>query len=158
MTRRSKTIKHPRFAFIEIRIETEGGDKCVSSTVDGDALEHGYIAPLRMPLAECVEWALRNAEQAFFYEGGGAFYHWRGKIDEAAQNGDMDALCALAEGRGYWQGVRAASEEIRRGARHFATSRVPLFESKLSPSNLYPERAEKTNADAPAPCEDDIPF
>ena len=153
MTKRSKTYKHPRFPFIEVHIETREGQRHIYSTVDGDALNHAYLDNANSPLAECVASSLRHAEQTFFYEGGGAFYHWRGKVDEAAQSGDMDALCALAEGRGYWSGIRAAIEQVRCGSQDYVSNGVPLFESKLLPSNLYPERAGKSEA---APCEDAV--
>jgi hypothetical protein len=128
----------------------------IGSTVDGEVLQHDYILYFKTPADECPARALHNAEQAFFYELG-PFYHLRGKMAEAAQRGDFDTLCALAEGRGYWRGVSAATEEVFYAAQD-VEDRVPIFEGGPVPSVLF-AAIEKADAGVRAGALDhDIPF
>jgi hypothetical protein len=171
MTAKTTTHKHPKFPFIEVHLTTyydldpdidlrdaEGlpSEIRIGSTVGGDVLQHDYFDPFATPADECLARALQTAEQAFFYERG-PFYHLRGKMAEAATRGDLDTLCALAEGRGYWQGVRAAAEEVMYAAQDIE-DRVPIFEGGPVPSALFADikkAGAEVRADAP---DDDIPF
>jgi hypothetical protein len=170
MTSNTTTHKHPKFPFIEVHLTTyqdldpdidlrdaEGlpSEIRICSTVDGEVLEHDYIF-FKTPADECLARALHNAELAFFYEQG-PFYHLRGKMTEAAQRGDCDTLCALAEGRGYWQGVRAVTEEVFSAAQDIE-DRVPIFEGGPVPSVLF-AAIKKADAEVRADAlDDDIPF
>lgn len=106
------THSHPAFPFIKIHIKQEinagdhGAEIHVSSSIDGNPLDYGSTYFNTTPDA-WLPLALRRAEQAFFREEG-AFYHLRVKMDDAAARGDLPALCALAEGRGYWRGIDEA--------------------------------------------------
>ena len=102
---------HPVFNFIEVEIEEDSEDgPSVTSTVDGEILEHPYIIDGNGDSAIMrVANALLHAERHFFLEKG-PFYHFRDKLAEAAEQGDLATLYRLAEARGYWRGMTEANK------------------------------------------------
>ncbi len=150
---------HPRLPFITLHIDrptddelaaiaawedetgepSGGGDLTASATIEGNPIVYPYLPQEADDEALFASLAL-DAERAFFQEEGG-FLHLRGKAREAAAAGDLETLCLLAEGFGYWRG---ATEAHRRAAAYFSQSLDPDKKpnAPAPPLSLFAELAD----------------
>jgi hypothetical protein len=142
---------HPRLPFITLTIDRptdaemdeavvvshEEGFCCLPSLSASADIENNYVIYPYKPGDEADDETIfaglaHNVEVSFFREQGG-FLHLRMKAEEAAAKGDLEMLCLLAEGFGYWRG---ATEAHNRAADYHARSLDPAARPHTPPEPL----------------------
>ena len=88
-----------------------------------------------------------EAEVTFFCEGGDGFLHLRTKAQEAANAGDLETLCLLAEGFGYWRGATEAHQ--RAAAEYQARTPRPRRRAPRTARAVFVFRQAGRSADDP---------